>query len=97
MITSKVILNRCCPKKGSYLEHKEQQRKQRRLEKSIKEVEDKIAQLEARIAELDTILCTPEGASDMTVVTEYTSIRRVIDEETRRWEQLVEELEAATS
>ena len=63
------------------------------MEKSIKEVETKIQQLEARIKELDDILCTPEGASDMTVVTEYTSIKKLIDQQTERWEHLYEELE----
>ncbi|MBR5928730.1 MAG: ABC-F family ATP-binding cassette domain-containing protein [Prevotella sp.] len=77
----------------AYLERKEQQKKVKRVEKSIKEVESKIQQLEARIKELDDILCTPEGASDMTVVTEYTSIRKLIDQQTERWEHLYEELE----
>lgn len=77
----------------AYLERKEQQKKVKRVEKSIKEVETKIQQLEARIKELDEILCTPEGASDMTVVTEYTSIRKLIDQQTERWEHLYEELE----
>ncbi|MCR4853529.1 MAG: ABC-F family ATP-binding cassette domain-containing protein [Prevotella sp.] len=77
----------------SYLERKEQQKRVKRLEKSIKEVENKITQLEERIGELDAILCTPEGASDMTVVTEYTSIKKIIDQETERWAQLSEELE----
>ena len=80
--------------KMNYLERKEQQKKRKRIEKAIKEAEDKIAKLEERIGELDTILCTPEGASDMTVVTEYTSIKKLIDEETERWGQLVEELES---
>ncbi len=79
--------------KLSYLDRKEQQKKVRRLERSIAEVEEKINSLEERIHELDTILCTPEGASDMTIVTEYTSIKKVIDQETVRWEQLCEELE----
>jgi ATP-binding cassette subfamily F protein 3 len=78
---------------GSYLERKELLKRKSRLEKSIKEVEKKIETLEARIAELDAILCTPEGASDMTVVTEYTSTKRLIDQETDRWAQLSEELE----
>ena len=77
----------------SYAERKELLKKKSRLEKSIKEVEKKIETLEARIAELDAILCTPEGASDMTVVTEYTSTKRLIDQETDRWAQLSEELE----
>ena len=78
---------------GSYAERKELLKKKSRLEKSIKEVERKIEGLEERIKELDAILCTPEGASDMTVVTEYTSIKKVIDQETERWAQLSEELE----
>ena len=78
----------------SYAERKELLKKKSRLEKSIKEVEKKIETLETRIAELDAILCTPEGASDMTVVTEYTSTKRLIDQETDRWAQLSEELEA---
>ncbi len=80
--------------KMQYLERKEQQKKVKRVEKSIKEVENKISKLEDRIKELDDILCTPEGASDMTIVTEYTSIKKLIDQETDRWEQLCEELEA---
>ena len=80
--------------KMNYLERKEQQKKRKRMEKSIKEAEDRIAKLEERISELDAILCTPEGASDMTVVTEYTSIKKLIDQETERWGQLVEELES---
>jgi len=78
---------------GSYAERKERLKKKSRLEKSIKEIEKKIETLENRIAELDAILCTPEGASDMTIVTEYTSTKKVIDQETDRWAQLSEELE----
>jgi ATP-binding cassette subfamily F protein 3 len=78
---------------GSYLERKEILKKKSRLEKSVKEVERKIEALEDRIKELDAILCTPEGASDMTVVTEYTSTKKLIDQETERWAQLSEELE----
>ena len=80
----------------SYLERKEILKKKSRLEKSVKEVERKIEALEGRIKELDAILCTPEGASDMTVVTEYTSTKKLIDQETERWAQLSEELEGIT-
>ena len=79
--------------KESYAERKERMKKISRIEKQIKEAETKIEKLENRIKELDDILCTPEGASDMTVVTEYTSIKKLIDEETERWEQLCEDLE----
>ena len=81
------------PAPSNYEQRKELQRKKSRLEKQVKEVETKIEKLEARIKELDAILCTPEGASDMTVVTEYTSTMKVIEKETERWEQLSMELE----
>jgi ATP-binding cassette subfamily F protein 3 len=68
-----------------------------RLQKSVKETEAKIENLEKRMKELDAILCTPEGASDMTVVTEYTSTKKIIDQETDRWEQLSTELEELQS
>ncbi|TGX83610.1 ABC transporter ATP-binding protein [Palleniella muris] len=77
----------------SYAERKERNKKISKLEKSIKEVEGKIETLEKRIKELDAVLCSPEGASDMAVVSEYTSTKQVIDAETTRWEQLCEELE----
>ena len=79
---------------ASYALRKEHRRKAARLEKQIKDVERNIERLENRIKELDDILCTPEGACDMTAVTEYTSTKRVIDDETNRWERLCLDLEA---
>ena len=81
----------------SYQERKETMRRISRLQKSVKETEAKIENLEKRMKELDAILCTPEGASDMTVVTEYTSTKKIIDQETDRWEQLSTELEELQS
>ena len=57
------------------------------------ESEDKIERMEQRLKELDTILCTPEGASDVTLITEYTSTRQILDQEVQRWEQLSEQAE----
>ena len=54
-------------------------------------------ELEEQQKKLDAILCTPEGACDMKVVSEYTELKKAIDEETERWEQLAEELEKATA
>ena len=78
---------------NSYQEHKELMRRISRMQKSVKETEAKIEVLENRLKELDAILCTPEGASDMTVVTEYTSTKKILDQETDRWAQLSLELE----
>ncbi|MBR5083102.1 MAG: ABC-F family ATP-binding cassette domain-containing protein [Prevotella sp.] len=79
--------------KQNYEERREQQRHIRRIEKAVKDSETKISNMEKRLSELDAILCTPEGASDMEVVTEYTSTKRVLDEEIERWESLSLQLE----
>ena len=49
--------------------------------------------MEHRLKELDELLMNPENASDMVLVTEYTTTKRALDEEVERWEQLSEELE----
>ena len=85
--------NEAISNKLSYLDRKEQQRKVKRTEKAVKECEEHIMKLEARQKELDDILCTPEGACDMKVVSEYTELKKTIDQETERWGQLAEELE----
>ena len=77
----------------SYAEHKELQKRRNRAEKAVKESEQKIEKMEQRLKELDELLMIPENASDMTLVTEYTSTKRALDEEVERWEQLSEALE----
>jgi ATP-binding cassette subfamily F protein 3 len=49
--------------------------------------------MEQRLKKLDRLLMNPEHASDIELVTEYTSIKKALDEEVVRWEQLSEELE----
>ncbi|MDY3705029.1 MAG: ATP-binding cassette domain-containing protein, partial [Prevotella sp.] len=80
--------------KISYAEHKEQQKKIRRVEKLIKESETKIEAMENRISEIDALLCQPDNAADMTLINEYTAIKSRMDEEEERWTELCEELEA---
>ncbi len=79
--------------KQNYEERREQQKRVRKMEKNVKECETKIEQLEARINELDALLCTPEGASDMKIVGEYTDIKKQLDAEVEKWEQYSEQLE----
>jgi len=81
----------------SYAEHKEQQKRIKRAEKAVKESEAKIEKMEARLKELDDLLMVPENASDMVLVTEYTSTKRSLDEEVERWEKLSEELESISN
>ena len=79
--------------KVSYEQHKEQMKQLRKAEKDVKESEKKIEKMENRLHELDTLLCQTEYASDITLVTEYTDIKKSLDEEIERWEQLSEKLE----
>jgi len=78
---------------ASYLERKEQQKRMKKAEKAVKECEAKIEQLEKRIKEMDALLCQPEHAADMELISEYTSTRKVLDEENDRWILLSERLE----
>ncbi len=80
--------------KKSYAEHKEYQKQIRRTEKLISECEKRIESMENRIAELDGVLCTPEGASNMELITEYTSIKKCIETEETKWTDLLEKLES---
>ena len=84
-------------RKTNYAEHKEQQKRIARAEKAVKTSEQKIEQMEARLKELDDLLMIPENAADRTLVTEYTTNKRALDEEVERWEQLSEELENITN
>ena len=82
---------------GLYAQRKEQQKQLRKAEKAVEESEKKIGKMEQRLKELDQLLCNPANASDMTLVTEYTETKRVLDEEVERWEELSEQLEQLTS
>ena len=79
--------------KESYAERKERMKKVSRAEKAVKESENKIEKMEARLKELDEILCKPENASDMKLITEYTSTKKALDEEVEKWETLPLRLE----
>ncbi len=83
--------------RASYAEHKEQQKRKTKAEKAVKQSEQKIEQMEARLKELDNLLMDPKNASDMTLVTEYTTTKKAMDEEVERWEKLSEELESLTN
>jgi len=79
--------------KTDYAAHKEQQKLLRKAERAVEESERKISDMERRLKKLDDLLMVPENAADMTLVTEYTSTKKALDEEVERWEKLSEELE----
>jgi len=78
--------------KQSYLERKEWQKKLNKAEKAVKECESRIAKMEQRIKELDALLADSKNASNMELVTEYTTIKQHLDEENEQWFTLSESL-----
>ena len=76
-----------------YDARKDDQQKLRKARKALEDCEKRIASMEERIAELDSLLMLPENASDMTLVTEYTSIKKKLDEENERWFEMAEGME----
>jgi len=76
-----------------YAARKEQQKVLKKAERAVEDSERKISCMEQRLKELDALLCDPANASDMTLVTEYTDLKRQLDSEMERWEQLNVELE----
>ena len=80
-------------KSQSYAEKKEVQKKLRKAERAVEESERKISDMERRLKELDELLMNPANASNMEFVTEYTTVKKSLDEEVERWERLSEELE----
>ena len=87
------VLSSSPNKKLSYEEHKEQQKKIRKVEKAVKECENLIAKLEMRKKEIDQLLMKPENATNMELVTEYTELMKKLDEENDKWMLLSEQLE----
>ena len=79
--------------KASYAERKERQKKLRKAERAVSESEDKISERGTRLKELDTRLCDPDHASDMTLINEYTETKNALDKEEEKWAELSEELE----
>lgn len=79
--------------KVSYTEHKEQQKRIRKAQKAVETCERTIATLEERIKELDALLMEPENASDMKLVTEYTTTHTALEQANEQWLELSEQLE----
>jgi len=77
----------------SYAQRKERMKKVNKAEKAVKECEARIASMEKRIVELNELLSDVNNASDMTLVSEYTSVQRALDSENEKWMELSQTLE----
>ena len=79
--------------KINYQLQKEQNRKQRKLERQVAECEAKIEHLEQQIKEVEEKLSTVEGATDPTLYVRYQELKDQVAETEAAWEQYSMELE----
>ena len=69
----------------SYAERKERMKQISRIQKQIAETEKKIAEEEEKLSELDSLLCNPDNASDMELVSKYTQVQSILEEEMKKY------------
>ncbi len=81
---------------ADYAARKELQKKLTRLKRDIEQSEKMIMGWQARLDELDKLLCTPEHGSNLDLVSEYTALRKAVDDEEQHWTALAEELSGLT-
>lgn len=79
--------------KISYEERKELARRIKKAERAIAAVEEEISNIEYAIDVVEGKLATPEGASDMQLYEEHSTLKKQLDEAMSRWEQATEELD----
>lgn len=79
--------------KLSYEARKEQSKAIKKVEKSVAEAEKKITGLETSIAEIEAKLATPEGASDTSLYSDYSSLKKELSDTMDTWTELTIELE----
>ena len=79
--------------KISYEERKELARRIKKAERAIATIEEEISNIEYAIDVVEGKLATPEGASDIQLYEEHSTLKKQLDEAMSRWEQATEELD----
>ena len=79
--------------KLSYEARKEQSKAIKKVEKAVAEAENKITELENSIAAIEARLATPEGASDTSLYSDYSSLKKELSDTMDTWTELTMELE----
>ena len=79
--------------KLSYEARKEQSKTIKKVEKAVAEAENKITELENSIAAIEARLATPEGASDTSLYSDYSSLKKELSDTMDTWTELTMELE----
>ena len=77
----------------SYEVQKEQNKLRKKAEKAVKDCEQLIEKLELEIAAVEEKMTTPEGASDMQLINQYTGLKKKLDAAVEDWETASMELE----
>ena len=77
----------------SYEVQKEQNKLRKKAEKAVKDCEQLIEKLEMEIAAVEEKMTTPEGASDMQFINQYTDLKKKLDAAVEDWETASMELE----
>ena len=77
----------------SYEVQKEQNKLRKKAEKAVKDCEQLIEKLELEIAAVEEKMTTPEGASDMQLINQYTDLKKKLDAAVEDWETASMELE----
>ncbi len=80
--------------KLSYEARKEQSKAIKKAEKAVAEAEARISGLEASIAAIEARLATPEGASDTSLYSEYSTLKKELSDTMDLWAERTMELEA---
>ena len=83
--------------KLSYEEQKEQARQLRKVEKEVKEKEEAISRIEATLQDLELQMSTPEGATDATLISQYASLQKELEQTMADWEAAASRLEEMQS
>lgn len=79
--------------KLSYEARKEQSKAIKKIEKAVAESENKITELENSIAAIEAKLATPEGASDTSLYSDYSALKKQLSDTMDTWTELTMELE----
>jgi ATP-binding cassette subfamily F protein 3 len=68
-----------------YQARKEQQRQQKRLEREIAVLEKQIEALEGEMKKTETVLATPEGASNVDLLWKHADLQQQLDSLMEKW------------
>ena len=83
--------------KLSYEARKEQSKAIKKAEKAVAEAETRISELEASIAAIEAKLATAEGASDVSLYSEYSAMKKELSDTMDLWTERTMELEELSS